>query len=128
MLKILIITITSASLCLLIVLLNVTTPVSAGPFGILAIFISAYLVLLGLFAYLIHWTSRFIAYISVNLISRRPFQTLTLKRSYYYSTIIAAAPIMLIALQSVGTLGFYELLLTTIFIVIGCLYVSKKVN
>jgi len=128
MLKIIISTITVVSLCLLTVLLNATTPVTAGPIGILAIFIFAYISLTGAVAYLLYWMSRIIAYLSSVIISRKPFQTLSFKRSYYYSTIIAAAPIMLVGLQSVSAVGFYEYFLMFVFIIIGCLYVSKRIN
>jgi len=119
---------TILSLCLLIVLLNVTTPAAAGPFGILVIFVFAYLSSLGVVTYFLYGISRVISYLSTVFITRRPFVALTFKRSYYYSTIIAAAPILLIGLQSVGAVGIYEFFLVLIFIIIGCLYVSKRVH
>jgi len=128
MLKRIILITTVVSLCLLTVLLNVTTPVVAGPFGILAIFFFAYLSSLGLVTYFFYGVSRVIAYLSTAFMARRPFVVLTFKRSYYYSTIIATAPILLIGLQSVGAVGVYEFILVLIFIVIGCLYISKKVH
>jgi hypothetical protein len=123
--KIIMIT-TIVSLCLLVFLLNVTTPATAGPFGILAIFIFAYLSSLGVVTYFLYGISRVITYLSVEFMVRRPLEPLTLKRSYYYSTIVAAAPILLAGLQSVGAGGIYEFTLVLIFVVIGCLYVSKR--
>ncbi len=128
MLKIIISIITVLSFCILVILLNTTTPVIAGPFGILAIFIFAYLTLIGIATFFIYGMSRIIAHLSTVFISKKPFEALNFKRSYYYSTIIAAAPIMLIGLQSVGDVGFYEYLLMLIFIVLGCLYISKRIN
>jgi hypothetical protein len=128
MLKIIISIITILSFCILVILLNTTTPVIAGPFGILAIFIFAYLTLIGFTTFFLYGMSRIIAHLSTVFISRKPFEALNFKRSYYYSTIVAAAPIMLIGLQSVGDVGFYEYLLMIIFIVLGCLYVSKRIN
>jgi len=116
------------SFCLLIILVNTTTPITAGPFGILAIFGLSYILLVVISAYLLHYMSLLISRLSLSLISRKPFDEISLKRSYYYATIIAAAPIMLVGLQSVGSVGLYELLLVSIFVVIGCLYVSKKVK
>jgi len=113
---------------LLIVLLNVTTPATAGPFGILIIFVFAYFSLIGLMTNFLYWISRLIAHLSTGIVTRKPFEPLTLKRSYYYSTVVAAAPIMLIGLQSVGAVGFYEFLLVFIFIIIGCLYISKRIH
>jgi len=128
MLRILIILSTTFSICFLIILLNISTPATAGPFGILVIFLLTYFSLIGLMAYLLYGVSRIIAHFSTVLITRRPFEALTLKRSYYYASVAAAAPIMLIGLQSVGNVGIYEFLLVSIFIVIGCLYISKRVH
>ena len=128
MLRIIISTTTVASLCLLAVLLNITTPATAGPFGILVIFVFAYLSLLGVVTYFLYGISYVVAHLSTLFVVRRPFEVLTLKRSYYYSTVVAAAPIMLIGLQSVGTVGIYEFLLISIFVIIGCLYVSKRIR
>ena len=128
MIKTLTVITTLVSLGLLIFLLNTTTPVTAGPFGILAIFVFAYLILFVIIAYFLHVMSILIARLSISLISRRPFEPLTLKRSFYYSSVISAAPIMIVGIQSVGTVGIYELLLITIFVSIGCLYISKKVK
>jgi len=128
MLKIIISITTVVSLCLLTVLLNVTTPATAGPFGILVIFILAYLSLLGVVVFLLHGASWVIAHLSTAFITRRPFEAFTFKRAYYYSTIVTAAPIMLVGLQSVGSVGIYEFILVSFFVFIGCLYVSKRVQ
>jgi hypothetical protein len=126
MLKRIIQIITIVSLCLLVFLLNVTTPATAGPFGILAILFFAYLSSLGVMTYFLYGMGRIITHLSAVFMVRRPIEALTLKRSYYYSTIIATAPILLIGLQSVGAGGVYEFLLVSIFVVMGCLYVSKR--
>lgn len=128
MIKIITVITAFVSFLLLIILVNTTTPYSAGPFGILAIFGLSYILLVVISAYLLHYISLLISRISMLLISRKPFEQVSLKRSYYYATVIAAAPIMLVGLQSVGSVGPYELLLVSIFVVIGCLYVSKKVK
>ena len=128
MLKIIISITTAISLCLLIVLLNITTPATAGPFGILSIFFFAYLLSLGVVTHILYWSSRIIARLAVIFIARRPFEALTFKYSYYYATVIAAVPILLIGLQSVGAVGIYGVLLVTIFVIIGCLYVSKRIR
>ena len=128
MLKMIISTVTVASLCLLAILLNVTTPASAGPFGILIIFVLIYLSSLGLVTYFIYGASYMISHLSTVFITRRPIEALTFKRTYYYSTIVAAVPVLLIGLQSVGAVGAYEFFLVVIFVIVGCLYISKKVQ
>jgi hypothetical protein len=114
-------------LCLLAVLLTTTTPATAGPFGVLVIFISAYLVFLGFVSFFLYGVWLLISKLSVGFGLRRPLEPLPFRRSYYYSTIIAAAPVMLIGLQSVGAISIYELILVAIFVVLGCVYISKRI-
>lgn len=127
MLKIIISITTAVSLCLLFILLNITKPATTGPFGILAIFGFAYLSSFGLVTFFLYGASFIIAHISEIFIFRKPIKALILKRSCFFSSIIAATPIMLIALKSVGVIGFYEYFLVIIFVIIGCLYISKRI-
>ena len=48
------------------------------------------------------------------------------KKAYYYSTVIAFAPVVMIAQQSIGGVGFFEFFLILIFEIIACIYVSKR--
>ena len=118
--------ITIASLCLLSLMLVTTTPASAGPFGLLLIFITAYLTCLGLISFFLYGMGRVIVYASAGFTMRRPMQALPFRRSYYYSTVLSTAPVMLVGLQSVGAIGIYEFLLVVLFEVIGCVYITKR--
>jgi len=119
--------ITVISLCLLTLMLITTTPASAGPFGLLLIFISAYCSSLGLITYFLYGISRIIVYASAGFTLRRPILPMSFRRAYYYSTVLAAAPVMLVGLQSVGAIGIYEFLLVVLFEVIGCVYITKRI-
>ena len=121
-------TITSlVSLCLLIVCLNVTSPSTANPFEILLIFIFAYMSSLGVVTYLIFGINQLLAYmLPLLVVSKKSYNRLTFNSSYYYATIIALAPILLMGMQSVGVVNIYGILLVLIFVFIGCLYVAKK--
>jgi len=119
--------ITVVSLCLLTLMLITTTPASAGPFGLLLIFISAYCSSLGLITYFLYGISRIIVYASAGFTLRRPILPMSFRRAYYYSTVLAAAPVMLVGLQSVGAIGIYEFLLVVLFEVIGCVYITKRI-
>lgn len=124
-----IITITTIiSLCLLVVILNTTTPTSAGPLGILLLFIFSYVLSLGVMAFFVYWASFLVSRVSSLFMTRKPIVPLSFKKSYYYSTVLAVAPILMVGLQSVGSVGFYEILLVVIFLAVGCLFVSKKVQ
>jgi len=128
MLKNIISIITAASIFLLIVLLNITAPVSASPLMILFIFILTYLSSLGITAYIIYGFSYIISHTSTIFATKKPIERISFKRSYYYSTIIAAVPVMLVGLQSVGAIGIYEFFLVLFFALVGCLYVSKRIH
>lgn len=128
MFKIIILTTTFTSLCLLSILLNVTTPATIGPFGILAIFVFAYMLSLGVVTFFIFYSSKLISKLSLVFVARKPLGELSFRHSYYYSTIFAAVPILFIGLQSVGAVGAYEVILILIFVIVGCLYVSKRIE
>lgn len=124
-----IVTITTvASLCLLAILLYTTAPTTIGPLGILTVFILSYTSSLGVVAYILFVVSKVIVYVSSMLSVRRPLKAMAFRRAYYYSTVIAAAPIMLVALQSVGAIGIYEVGLVLLFAVIGCVYIAKRIR
>jgi hypothetical protein len=121
-------TVTVIGLVVLAILLNTTTPANAGPFVILVIFICAYLSSLGVVTYFLYGITRLTAHLSSAMTVKKPYVALSFRQSYYYSTVIAAAPIMLIGLQSVGSVGIYEFLLVIVFVVIGCLYITKRIR
>lgn len=127
MLERVIATITLISLCLLGTLFAFTTPGSVGPFGLLVIFVAAYLACLGLISFFLFFGSRILGY-ALALFNRRTprYQALSFRRAYYFSTILAGVPVMLLGLQSVGGVGIYESLLVLIFAIVGCAYIAKR--
>jgi len=121
-------TLSLASLCVLSLLLTFTTPATAGPLGLLVIFISAYLTFIGLISFFLFGMGRLFQLISAGMTLRKPLTPINFKRSYYYSTVLAAAPVLLIGLQSVQSVGLYEITLVAIFELIACLYVNKRMQ
>ena len=119
---------TIASLCLLLLLLNNTAPTSVGPFGILAVFVFSYISSLGIVTYVLYGASYLVSYVSSSLTVKKPIARLGFREAYYYSTIVAVAPVMLIGLQSVNTIGVYEYGLVGLFVLIGCLYITKRIR
>jgi len=101
---------------LLVVLLQTTTPATIGPLGILVVFILMYLSVLGLLTF------------SVSFTVKKPLQGLTFNRAYYFSSVIALAPIMFVGMQSVAEVGFYDILLVIMFVVIACVYIAKRTS
>lgn len=115
-----------ASGVIITVILNTTTPVSAGAFGILMVFVLAYLILLSLMTFLIYSVSKCISACAKVIGRKRPVEQLELQRAYYYATILALTPIIIISMQSIGGVGPYELALIGLFVFVGCLYISKR--
>jgi hypothetical protein len=109
-------------------MLTFTSPATAGPFGLLVIFITAYLTFVGLISFFLFGINRLIIMVSSGMTVRKPLRAMEFKRAYYYSTVLAAAPVLLIGLQSVTSIGFYEVILVVIFEVVACVYVSKRMH
>jgi hypothetical protein len=114
------------SALLLLVLLQTTTPGTIGPLGILIVFILMYIASLGAMTFLLFKGSQIFVRFSRLVTVTRPFQALSLGRSYYFSTVIALAPVILVGMESVGNLGINEVGLVAIFVIIGCMYVAKR--
>ncbi len=128
MLPRLIATISLASLVVLSLMLTFTSPASAGPFGLLVIFVTAYLTFVGLISFFLFGINRLIIMVTGGMTVRKRLGAMEFRRAYYFSTVLAAAPVMLIGMQSVQSIGFYEVVLVLIFEVVACLYVSKRMH
>ena len=128
MLPRLIATISLASLCVLSFMLTFTSPADAGPFGLLVIFITAYLTFVGLISFFLFGINRLIVIVTAGMTLRKPLTHVTFKRMYYFSTVLAAAPVMLIGLQSVQAISLYEVILVILFEVVACLYISRRMR
>ncbi len=121
-------TISLASLCVLSALLTFTSPATAGPFGLLVIFVSAYLTFVGMISFFLFGMNRLIVMLASGITTRRPAQPMPFRRAYYFSSVLAAGPVMLIGLQSVRSIGFYEIALVIIFEIVACIYVSRRMH
>lgn len=127
MFKFIIPILTAISLCLLIIMLNITTPTSAGPFGILMVFFFLYISSFGLMTIFLFIMSKVAQYIINALNDRSRFKSLKLKQSAFYSSIIATAPVILLALRSVGVVSWHSYILVVVFVSMGCLYIARRI-
>ncbi|HMH70539.1 MAG TPA: hypothetical protein VK502_04010, partial [Candidatus Saccharimonadales bacterium] len=101
----------SVAVLLFVVLLQTTAPATAGPLGILVVFILMYVLVLGALTFLLFGGSRVVSKFSSPLLAKKPLHPLTLRRSYYFSSVIALAPVMFLGMQSVGEVGIYAVIL-----------------
>lgn len=117
---------TAVAAVLLIVLLQMTSPSTAGPLGLLAVFFLVYVIILGVSTELLWIGSRAFQVIARRFTTKRPPGRLSLAKAYYLSTVLALGPVMALALKSIGSLGVYESILIIAFVAIGLLYISRR--
>jgi hypothetical protein len=127
MYRVLLSVVSCVSILALLLVLNFASPSAVGPFGILIVFVLIYLSSLGVVTFLIYWIGRIAAVLSKIFVFKKPIHPMSFKHSYYFGSLVSAAPVILVGLGSVGAVGGYELLLVLIFLVVGCFYVSKRI-
>ena len=115
-----------AAVMVLTILLQLTTPATIGPLGLLFVFIMIYVAALSALTFFIFTTSQLTSHLANRLTVRRPLQSLTLQQAYYYGSVVALGPVMILGMQSVGAVGVYETLLVGLFTVLGCVYIAKR--
>jgi hypothetical protein len=112
----------------LFILWQNTTPSTIGPLGVLFVFILMYVSVLGVLTFLLFGLNKIIVKLSTSVTVRKPMSRMTLGRSYYFASVMALAPVMIVGMQSVGEVGLYELLLVVLFVGIACIYIAKRTN
>ena len=108
-------TVTVVSALMLGVLLFTTTPADTGPFGILGFFVFMYLTALGVLTFLF----RGLSILAIKILPKKrslPRKDPALLTAYYYASVVALIPVMIIAIQSVGELAIYQILLIVFFV------------
>jgi hypothetical protein len=117
------------SIVLVAILLQITSPANIGPLGIFVFFILLYVSVLGMLTYLIFCVSQLLVKVPLIMTTaKRGVSPFSLRRAYYFSSVLALAPVMIIGMQSVDEVGIYETLLVVFFTVIACVYISKRTS
>lgn len=119
---------TVISIIILVIILNGTQPSAVGPLGILIVFILMYVSVLSVLTFFLYVVTRFISKIAAHFTVKKPLRPLSIGRSYYFSSVVSLAPVMLIGMQSVGQVEIYDVLLIILFVVIACVYISKRTS
>ncbi len=128
MLKQFIATMTVVSAVMLIILFFTTTPSSTGPLGILGFFVLMYLAALGVLTFLFNFFNLFASRVLPRKYTRFGMTSVSLQKSYYYASVLALVPVMLVAMQSVGQIGIYQILLVVFFIIVAWVYVMNRTS
>ena len=113
----------------LFLMLTQTSPNKVGPLGILILFTMVYLVFLGVISFFLYGSYRLFSIAVVYFRKGQPVVQKEVKTPGFflkYSAALAFAPISLIAKQSTGGVGIFEILLLTIIEIIAIIYISKR--
>lgn len=113
---------------LLLILITTTPPADAGAMGILVVFLLSYVVLVCGLTFIVWSLAKIVNRIGKRIGVLRSTYIVDLKKSYYYSSVLALGPIIVVSLQSVGGVGIYEVCLVLLFVFLGCLYVSRRTS
>lgn len=102
-----------ASVVVLLLMLNFTTPTGVGPLGVLVFFVAIYLLMFGIFTLLVKFFGR--------ILGRKPS-----RKQYFYSVVLAFGPIMLLLAQSLGSMSFLTIWLMVVFEFLACFLIKKR--
>ena len=107
---------------LIAVILNATSPSSAGPLGILVFFVCLYALFICLTYIAIVMSRQVVARFFV----KKSISETSQYKDYYYSTVIALSPTIYIGMQSMGDVGVFEIALLVILELLACFFIYKR--
>lgn len=114
-------------LAILFLVLFYTDPASAGPVGILAVFVLIYMIFLVIISYLILFTIKTTNKLRKHFGLKHTGDGPSLYNSFLYGSVIALGMIVLLGRNSLGSVGLFESILVITFVLIGCFFVNKQV-
>ena len=117
--------VTLAAMIALLLVVQSTNPATVGPVGILAVFFLLYIIFVGTCTWGIHGISVLLS-VALQSVRKSPPSVIPHAKAYYYGSVIALGPIMLLAMKSVAEVGVYEIGLVAFFLIISVFYVKKR--
>lgn len=105
----------------IIVTMNLISPLSAGPAGVLFIFGLLYLLFLSIAFGFFYAGSRVL-----QRNGRWGFKALRARRAYYIASVLASFPVMLIAIASIGQIDVVSIGLVVTFVALATFYVLRR--
>lgn len=116
------------ALLILLFVLNATDPVSAGPGGILVVFLLIYIFWASLFFTILHLglgvASRLIIKYRRS-VTQRSLQV-GVRKAYYIASALAFAPVLFLAMNSLGQLQARDIILVLSFMSLIIFYIIKR--
>ncbi len=115
---------------LLLILFNTTDPVTISPTGILAIFLCWYLFWSSLFFVVLHYGVRFFSrfIIAKKKDINKKEVIIGVRKAYYIASVLAFAPVIILAMRSFSQLKWTDLALVGVFIGLMIFYIVKRVE
>ena len=107
-------------------LLNLTTPDEVGPLGVLAFFVCIYIAIVcGLYLLLLG-IYRGLCRIMRSSARKAWSEQESKMKLYYYASVLALAPVILLGMQSVGEVKALDVGLLILFELLACFYIAKR--
>jgi len=105
--------------CILLYVLNTTSPTTTGVMGILVVFLLLYAFSLSAVFVFLHLASKLLKRL-------RPKISIDSRRSYYLAMVLALLPVFLLALSSIGQLRATDVGLILCFLALASFYVIRR--
>lgn len=109
-------------------ILVTVSPVEAGATGVLAVFLLSYIVSVVVLTFLFYLVQKITIKLLYSDRAGSVAGRVSLRKAYYFGSILALGPVILVSLRSVGKAGVSELVLVALLMIIGCLYVSRQTS
>lgn len=116
--------VTLVAFVLLSALLQSTSPSTIHPIGILIVFILFYLLALGVLTFFMLGVNRALAKVWNK--RRAHAKAMGIREAYYYASVVALAPVLLVAMRSIGRGDLVDIALVVAFEIVACFYVAKR--
>lgn len=109
-------------------ILNFTTPSSVGPIGVLGFFALAYIFFIGLITLFLYGVNRILNLVFSNIFKDKKFFSKKHELIFFckYAAVLAFAPLILVAQQSIRNVGIFEIVIIVFLEIIACIYISKR--
>lgn len=108
-------------LSLILVVLHLTSPLNVGPAGTLLLFCLFYAFLNSIFFLILFALQKLI----FKLTTRHLFSN---RVAYFLASVLALGPVFMLALNTLGQLGFIEFILVLLLVTIASFYVVRRTN
>lgn len=109
-------------------ILNFSTPSSVGPIGVLGFFALAYIFFVSLITLFLYGTNQILNLVFSNFAKGKKLFSRKHKLIFFckYAAVLAFAPLILVAQQSIRNVGIFEIVIIIFLEIIACVYISKR--